>query len=74
MMYRRFGWVQSRLLLQKQTELQEMEKALEKLDEQEDDDPGESKKLMRAYNPRGEGNRKTLMTAMEAKFLEYGML
>ncbi|KAL9108629.1 MAG: hypothetical protein Q9227_006575 [Pyrenula ochraceoflavens] len=69
MIYRRFGYAQSRLLLQKQAELQEIEKALEELDQS--DQQQQPLKLMRAYVPKTPGERSQLMEALERKFLEY---
>lgn len=72
MIYRRFGYAQSRLLLQKQAELQQIEKAVEELDLE--DKQRQPKKLMRAYDPEAPGPRSDLMKALERKFLEYSKL
>lgn len=72
MIYRRFGYVQSRLLLQKQAELQQIEKALEDLDLE--DQQQQPEKLMRAFDPEAPGPRQELMKVLEHKFLEYSML
>ena len=69
MIYRRFGYIQSRLLLKKQNDLQDLEAKLERLDDadgQQDPSP-----LTRAYVKSGT-ERYKLMTELEGKFKEYG--
>lgn len=71
MIYRRFGYVQSRLLLDKQNELQDLEKALEEMDT-------DDKQANPACLKRGDLDfdnptvRKKLLGQLEAKFNEYG--
>ena len=69
MIFRRFGYAQSRLLLQKQAEVHQIEKALEELDEE--DQEQQPRRLMRAFDPNASGPRCDLMKILECKFLEY---
>lgn len=70
-MYRRFGFLQSRLLLDKQDELRELEEALDRLDRREANvDP---KRPMTRDLPREEvQSRRRLLSAIEEKFCSYG--
>ena len=79
-MYRRFGYLQSRLLLQKQDELRELEDLLLQMDQRDEltEDGREclqSRDLdeSRDDEPLGE-TRKKLLSRIERKLLEYGML
>jgi hypothetical protein len=74
MIYRRFGYLQSRLLLEKQEQLRQLEDKLDQLDRRqtqlEDDNH-----LLRTLDldpdlkiPRGQ-----LMKEIESTFLEYGI-
>lgn len=68
MIYRRYGYLQSRILLEKQDELRLLEEQLDKLDCSEmHDEP--DKLFMRAA--QGEV-RKGLLNQIESKFCEYG--
>jgi len=68
MLYRRFGYLQSRVLLEKQDELRALEEQLDALDE--DDMYQDFDKL---YSREGQGQeRKDLLVRIEAKFCEYG--
>ena len=71
MIYRRFGFVQSRLLLDKQYELQDLEKTLEEMDKDEEEAvPGSLK--MGELDFGSPSQRKRLMKDLEAKYNEYG--
>lgn len=71
MIYRRFGYVQSRLLLDKQNEMQDLESALEETDADDDNEnPGCLNRAdLDLDNP---SPRKQLMGQLETKFNEYG--
>ncbi|KAF2140473.1 uncharacterized protein K452DRAFT_288561 [Aplosporella prunicola CBS 121167] len=75
MIYRRFGYIQSRLLLDKQNELQTLERALERIDLAE---AVTSKKISKGDTTglfSGEpSERKKLMRLLEVKFTEYSAL
>ena len=79
-LYRRFGYLQSRILLQKQDELRDLEDLLLQMDQRDDltEDGREclqSRDLdeSREDEPPGE-TRKELLSRIEKKLLEYGML
>ncbi|KAF1986968.1 hypothetical protein K402DRAFT_331180, partial [Aulographum hederae CBS 113979] len=66
--YRRFGYVQARLLLEKQDEMRRLEDRLIDMDEQ--DKATNSKRLVtREFEPQRE-----LLQTLEQRFLEYGKL
>lgn len=71
MIYRRFGYIQARLLLEKQNELQQLEKQLKQLDNIEDTEtPG---CLNRAdTNFARPSDRVRFMGNLSAKYHEYG--
>lgn len=67
MMYRRFGWCQSRLLLRKQKEIADMEKELEFQDSFfRDAETRESREEISDY-------REGLLSKLEAKLTEYSI-
>jgi hypothetical protein len=64
MLYRRFGYLHSSLLLQKQDELRELEEALDNLDQEES--------IGMRQLARGEPqNRSVMQSMLEQKFAEY---
>ena len=68
MLYRRFGYLQSRVLLEKQAELRSLEQQLDNLDRSEMYDEPDN-----LYSRESQGEeRKGLLTQIEAKFCEYG--
>ena len=71
MVYRRFGFLQSRLLLEKQDDLRLLEEELERLDQEE---VGQNERILRnrfgINQPRFE-KRRDLMKRIEEKFCEY---
>lgn len=70
MLYRRFGFLQSRLLLNKQDELRELEKDLDRLDKYDEmNNPG----ILRSRERDGaeKGKRKGLLREIERTFKEY---
>jgi hypothetical protein len=72
MIYRRFGYLQARLLLEKQEQLRRLELELELLDE--NDMKAKSRSLISfADGEDGEGQeRRQLMQKIEDKFRDYG--
>lgn len=71
MLYRRFGYLQSRLLLDKQADLRELEEQLDELDEEVAlSRPGDL--TTRDLRPEDANTRKELMDEIEARFCEYG--
>jgi hypothetical protein len=64
MLYRRFGYLHARLLLQKQDELRKLEEALDNLDQEES--------IGMRQLARGEPqNRSVMLSMFEQKFAEY---
>jgi hypothetical protein len=71
MLYRRFGYLQSRLLLDKQADLRELEEQLDNFDEEvAQSRPGDL--TTRDLRPEDISKRKELMDEIEARFCEYG--
>jgi hypothetical protein len=71
MIYRRFGYIQTRLLLEKQDELRVLEKKLDKYDS--DVEKIRAANLMtRDLRPEDAIPRKELMDRLEKKFCDYG--
>ena len=68
MLYRRFGYLQSRILLEKQDELRSLEAQLDNLDSSEMYDAPDN---LFTRDCQGE-TRKGLLTQIEGKFCEYG--
>jgi len=73
MLYRRFGFLQARILLNKQDELRELEKDLDRLDKV---DEGKDPSLLksREKDDAANGRRKKLLYDIEEKFKEYVQL
>lgn len=71
MLYRRFGFLQARVLLYKQDELREMEDRLDRLDK---DDEEDRPKMLRSREDDNADDeyRMKLMQEIEEKFSEYG--
>jgi hypothetical protein len=72
MLYRRFGYLQSRLILDKQEELRKLEESLDKMDRRHtDSDPF---RLCSAKMKIDEfaNERKSLMSEIETSFCSYG--
>lgn len=67
MMYRRFGFIQARLLLDKQNELQYLERRLDK----EDNRTPESDLQNAELGSESPSRRKELLRNLETKYLEY---
>jgi hypothetical protein len=75
MQYRRFGYLQSRLLLYKQDELRSLEEELDCLDKG-DNDSAKTRRYLKSRDldtKRG-GERIELLGKIETKFKEYGTL
>ncbi len=72
MVYRRFGYLQSRLLLEKQEHLRKLEEELETLDTE--DEQAESRNLttMENYDSERYKPRRLLMERIESQFQAYG--
>jgi hypothetical protein len=73
MLYRRFGYLQSRILLHKQDELRELEERLDQLDKKDAED-SKTKKLLKSrdLDDKRNGPRIALLVTIEKKFKEYG--
>ena len=73
MVYRRFGFLQTRLLLEKQDTLRVLEKRLDRLDESETiGDDNEDNLCSRDGDGGDQTERINLMTAIRTAFQEYG--
>lgn len=77
MIYRRFGYLHNRLLLQKQDELRVMEEELETMDRKDlcSDDPGvlQCREEDEAHNDQSTETRKSLFSRIEKTLLKYGI-
>lgn len=71
MLYRRFGFLQSRLLLHKQDQLRELEKDLDRLDKVDQIQNPTLLKSREKDNAEN-GKREKLLSQVEDKFKEYG--
>jgi hypothetical protein len=71
MIYRRFGYVQSRLLLEKGDELRRLESKLDELDEQFGNEHARYVKTT-DLKPNLAKIKKDLMTQLRTAFCEYG--
>ena len=69
MLYRRFGFLQSRLLLNKQDQLRALEEQLDDIDKEDDEQYLTSRDL----DDADERPRTRLLKRIETKFKEYGM-
>lgn len=70
MLYRRFGFLQARLLLNKQDQLRALEEQLDDLDKDDDEEYLKSRELDDADETR----RSKLLLKIEKKLKEYGAL
>lgn len=68
MLYRRFGFLQARLLLNKQDQLRALEEKLDEIDKGDDEEYLTSREL----DDADERPRTKLMEKIEIKFREYG--
>jgi hypothetical protein len=68
MLYRRFGFLQARLLLNKQDQLRALEEKLDEIDKEDDEEYLTSREL----DDADERPRTKLMKKIEIKFKEYG--
>ncbi|KAF4624048.1 hypothetical protein G7Y89_g14125 [Cudoniella acicularis] len=73
MLYRRFGFLQARILLNKQDQLRELEKDLDRLDKL-DSKKDSSILKSREKDDAGNGRRKKVLSEIEEKFKEYAQL
>jgi hypothetical protein len=74
MVYRRFGFIQSRLLLEKQDRLRELEKQLEVYDQSCVIDNAKASYLItRDRRPEDRQSYESLMQSLEKAFSEYGV-
>jgi hypothetical protein len=73
MLYRRFGFLQARLLLNKQDELRELEKDLDRMDKV-DLKKDASLLKSREKDDAENGRRKNLLQEIEGKYIEYGFI
>ena len=69
MLYRRFGFLQARLLLNKQDQLRELEEQLDAIDQSDDSEYLTSRDM----DDADERPRTRLLRNIETKFKEYGM-
>lgn len=74
MLYRRFGYLQSRILLHKQDELRALEEQLDRLDRKDAADP-KTRRLLQSRDLDDNSNspRKSLLKTIETAYKEYGM-
>lgn len=72
MLYRRFGYLQARLLLDKQDDLRRLEAKLDKLDKQVSEGDCPFNLSTRDLKPEDAKIRRTLMEEIERRFCEYG--
>lgn len=68
MLYRRFGFLQARLLLNKQDQLRALEEQLDQIDSVDDEEHLKSRDMDDADETR----RTKLLKKIEVKFKEYG--
>jgi hypothetical protein len=69
MLYRRFGFLQARLLLNKQDQLRALEEQLDEMDRGDDEEYLKSREL----DDADDRPRTKLLKKIEVKFREYGM-
>ena len=70
MLYRRFGFLQARLLLNKQDQLRALEEQLDEIDRTDDEEYLTSRDM----DDADERPRTKLLKKIEIKFKEYGMI
>ena len=73
MLYRRFGYLQSRLLLEKQDDLRRLESALDRLDRKEFNENRTALMSRHDIDEPESATRRELLQKIETKFHEYGM-
>ena len=73
MVYRRFGYLQSRLLLEKQDELRKLEKKLDLMDDHNKTVNPTLLQMRDLTEEEGAAPRKALFTQIEERFREYSM-
>lgn len=73
LMCRRFDFLHTRVLLHRQDELAEMEKALMAMDDEDEDLDQLSLESRRRDDQRPEPSRKSLMKKIDGKLKDYGM-
>lgn len=71
MLYRRFGFIQARILLDKQDEMRILEEKLDRMDQRIKDSDPESLQTRDIAEEDGRP-RKELLKRIETKFCEYG--
>ena len=71
MVYRRFGYLQSRLLLEKQNDLRRLEEELDRLDAVEIYMAAPENVFTRQWQG---SQRKEILKSIEARFCEYSMM
>jgi hypothetical protein len=71
MVYRRFGYIQARLLLEKQDDLQKLEKKLDEYDDSVKQNLPKNLR-MRDLKPADAEPRQRILDELEGKFLQYG--
>lgn len=75
MLYRRFGFLQARILLYKQDELRELEEKLDAMDESDAQTKKTAKRLMSRERDDSEcEDRKNLIRQITTAFNEYGIV
>jgi hypothetical protein len=72
MVYRRFGYLQSRLLLEKQEHLQQLEEELESLDQEEAETGSTNLITIGSYDTERYTARRELMQRIECNLQRYG--
>ena len=72
MMYRRFGFLQSRLLLEKQEQLRRLEESLDFLDREAKDANPRDLESFKDGKKEQSSDRRVLMRKIEKKFRDYG--
>lgn len=74
MMYRRFGYLQARLLLEKQEQLRRLEEDLDVMDKRGEAAGSRDLKTLKDGKKDNAGERRMLMRRIEKKFRDYGKL
>lgn len=72
MVYRRFGYLQSRLLLEKQEHLRQLEEQLENLDSEDAEKESRNLITMENYDTPQYKPRRNLMRRIDRAFRGYG--
>jgi hypothetical protein len=74
MMFRRFGYLQTRILLEKQEQLRRLEEELDFLDKTDHDAKPRALRTLEDGKKDNTGERRVLMRKIEKKFRDYGMV